>query len=41
MGCMSWMGEKLNPRAPIPCLPAFSNVGGLPHATQMGGWMPL
>src|ERR1051325_4180006 len=40
IGFMSWMGEKLKPSAPMPCWPAFSNVGGFPQATQMGGCTP-
>ena len=36
---MSWIGLKLKPIAPMPWRPAFSKVGGLPHATQIGGWL--
>jgi hypothetical protein len=35
------MGSKLNAMAPMPSSPARVNVGGLPHATQIGGCVPL
>src|SRR5215210_83030 len=31
------IGSKLKAIAPMPISPAVSNVGGLPHATQIGG----
>jgi hypothetical protein len=32
------MGSKLNAMAPMPSCPALAKVGGLPQATQIGGW---
>jgi hypothetical protein len=32
-----WIGSKLNAIAPMPIDPALANVGGLPHATHIGG----
>ncbi len=31
-------GSKLKAMAPIPISPAWTNVPGLPQATQIGGW---
>src|SRR5436305_13860172 len=37
IGAICGAAEKLNPIAPRPFSPAFANVGGLPHACQIGG----